>query len=290
MPKSSNRIYCFDKLENKSFTTDIKNIAQENWFYGIKDLITDEVEKAIARLERKFFVPFYNDFTALKNFKKIPYNSRKWFFVFLAFQMQRTSLARLGMKNCYKEISIELQKNNLNPDLKKDVDYMLNNIDDPKYIKALHIEMLSPPYDQLFSLAKQFFNKTWVTLLNNNISGLWTSDNPLSFHNSFGSEGNVGIVSDGVEIRFPLTYNTLLYSYDPSTNPPKNNKDKMTREEIELANICQLKSSVRFIFSSEENFDLAIEYLKKYPIYNNPNRNRLKIVTIDNQINLITIE
>jgi hypothetical protein len=204
--------------------------------------------------------------------------------------MERTSLARLGIKDTYKKVSLEAQNYNLNPDVKQEVEYILKNIDDPDYIKALHIDLLSPPHDNLFSIAKHFFNKTWVVLQNKSTSPLWTSDNPLSFCNSFNSEGNVGIESKGVEIRFPLTYTSLLYSYDPTTHPPKNNKDKMSEQEVYDANITQIKSSVRHIFSSENNFDTALDYLNKYPEYRDPNRSRVKVITNGDSIELIGIE
>ena len=73
------KIYCYDKLKDKSFIVKIEDIAQENLFYGINGL-TDEIEKAISRVESKFFVPFYNEFILVKNFKKVSYNSKNGLF------------------------------------------------------------------------------------------------------------------------------------------------------------------------------------------------------------------
>jgi hypothetical protein len=47
---------------------------------------------------------------------------------------------------------------------------------------------------------------------------LWTSDNPISYHNDFNYEGNLGTWSPGIEIRFPLKQDLLLFSYDPKVH------------------------------------------------------------------------
>lgn len=43
----SAKIFCYDKLKDKSFLTTIRDTGQENLFYGIKGLINDEIEKSL---------------------------------------------------------------------------------------------------------------------------------------------------------------------------------------------------------------------------------------------------
>ena len=96
---NSGKIYCYDKLTGKSYLTNIDNIGHENMFYGIDVLsISDEFEKAISTLEGEFFAPSYRQFVRAKNFAKTTKESRKWFFVFLAFQMFRTNQTRMEIK------------------------------------------------------------------------------------------------------------------------------------------------------------------------------------------------
>ena len=119
---------------------------------------------------------------------------------------------------------------------------------------------------------------------------LWCSDNPVSFYNRFDYEGNLGILCKGVEIRFPLSSNSLLFSYDPTTNSAKNTKDKMTRSDIEHSNICQLKSATRFVYSSTNEFQLAKNFLANNPKFKDPTRPRWKIIDHGKWIEQIKLE
>jgi hypothetical protein len=265
------------------------DIAHENLFYGIRGLSTDGIERGIANVEREFFVKPYREFVLKRNFSKTSHETKKWFFVFLAFQMMRTNQSRLDLKASYKGMAEELNKDTLAEPLKSEVETILKRIDDPDYLKAIHsVDLLLPPLDYLFELTKYFFNKKWVILITKR--PLWSSDNPISFYNSFDYEGNLGILSKGVEIRFPLSSNLLLYSYDPLTNPTRRNKDKMGTSEFEQANICQLKWATRFIYCGLDQFDLANDFLSKNPRFKDPDRVRWKIVDHGSWIEEIKLE
>lgn len=286
----TNLLYCYDKTSNNRFLTNIQNIAEENLFYGINRLIRDEFEKSFSKAETKYYSPSYQEFLKKKNYSIISYESKKWFFVFLAFQMIRTLQARKIFKESYKSLIRELRKEKLAKKLDKQVSFVEKNLTNDDFFKAVHLKSLLPPYDKLFELAKFFFNKKWVILTNRTDIQLWTSDHPLSFYNSFNYEGNLGILSKGVEIRFPLSKNLLLYSYDPRTTPPKLNKEKISNKEVEFANMCQLRSSTRFVYSPENKFEPAKQYLEKYPKFKDPDRNHFSIFTSGKLIEYIVLE
>ena len=141
----------------------------------------------------------------------------------------------------------------------------------------------------IFEQAKFLFNKKWVILVNKTKIPLWTSDNPISFYNNFNYEGNLGIWCSGVEIRFPLTPNLLLFSYDPEVHIPVNNRDKLVQKQVVLSNETQIRSSTRFIYSPVDNFEIAKLYLKEYPEYKKPNRSRWKVISDHNKTEFIKI-
>jgi hypothetical protein len=83
----------------------------------------------------------------------------------------------------------------------------------------------------------------------------------------------------GVEIRFPLTHNLLLFSYDPERHIPVKNKDSLIPAQVEQANELQIKSSTRFIYSPQDDFEIARLYLNNYPEYRKPDRSRWKVIS-----------
>lgn len=154
------------------------------------------------------------------------------------------------------------------------------------YAKAEHLLFLSDT-NTFFELAKSLFNKKWVVCLNKTNNPLWVSDNPLSLHNDFNYEGNLGIWCPGVEIRFPLTQGLLLFSYDPERHVPLKNRDKLLLTEVALSNESQIRSSTRFIYSPVDNFETARSYLTKYPQYRKPDRSRWKVISNHSKIEFI---
>lgn len=289
---STNKIYCYDKTNDRSFITRTEDIGHENLFYGIKDLVTDVFERAIARLEREFFVEPYYEFLSKRNFLKTSHGAKKWFFIFLAYQMFRTNQARLEIKGHYEGVAKELNKGPLGEPLKTQVEDMLKKIQDPNYVKAVHIRdfLLPDDLEHIFETGKLFYNKKWVIISNKLRLPLWCSDNPLSFYNDFTYEGNLGIMSSGVEIRFPLSNRLLLFSYDPTKNLPISNGKKMTEDEVKRANICQVISATRFIYSPKDDFNIARIFLEKNHKFRDPNRTRWKIVDHGRWIETIKLE
>jgi len=120
--------------------------------------------------------------------------------------------------------------------------------------------------------------KKWVIRENNTQTLLWTSDNPIALHNDYDLEdfGNMGIASPGIEIHFPLTPNLILLSYDPTVTGITT--DPTDSEHVRRHNCYQVESSVRYLFSKNNDFQDAIDYLNKYPDLRDPKRVRGKFV------------
>ncbi len=236
-------IYCYDKLRDRSFQTKTEDIAQENYFYAIDRTERSGLEKSFGRIEREYFHKPYSDLIKLKNFGKYSYTSRRDFFIFLSAQLMRTNKYRLQMRDMHEQALAALAKDS-GIRIPKGIRIRLT----PDYAKIDHLMILLDS-NNFFDIAKFLFNKKWITIVNNNDTPLWTSDNPIAFHNNFEYEGNLGIMCPGVEIRFPLTQRLLLFSYDPQTHIPVNNRYKMPKDEVIFANQLQTQTSTRFVYS-----------------------------------------
>jgi len=288
---NSNTVYCFDKVSGKSFAANIQDIAHENLFYGFTDL-KDMVEQSLTRVEQRFFVNAYNEILRLKNYSKLSHSTKGWLCVFLAFQLMRSKDTRMRVKEIREKVVMEIAKDELEREEGIHTpDSLRLRFTDPEYAKALHIDfMMKDGVEPFFEIANYLGNKKWVVLRNVSPYCLWTSDNPLSFQNNYGGEGNLGIMCPGVEIRFPLSRNLLLYSYDPKLDAPRRNNEKISKEAVDLANQMQVVSSTRFIYSCNNDFDIAKKYLNKYPKYKNPERSRFKVTLSGNKIEAINLQ
>ncbi len=82
--------------------------------------------------------------------------------------------------------------------------------------------------------------------------------------------GNLGLLSPGIEIHFPLTKNLCLLSFDPRIHRLRSPKG-MSEHNVIHENMLQLHYSSRFIYASSNNdFDRARIFLSDYPQFRNP--------------------
>jgi len=115
------------------------------------------------------------------------------------------------------------------------------------------------------NLCIPLINKIWVLLESN--KKFYTSDNPIVRQNTINRNphrGTLGINSDGIEIYFPLSPSLVLclfceraYSWLKEKRMPSN------AENIENVNSLQVIYSDRFVFSSQNDFELVEDMINK---------------------------
>jgi len=267
---SNNRqICCYDKVTNKSFVTTIENIAIGKLFYTANKKLKIGHEEGLTRIEQEYFVKPYYKLLEVRNFKKMSQDMKKDFFIFLSVQLVRTEEFRLQIKDLHEQVLFKLAEETYDKPIPEEIKIKISDI----YSKLEHLLFMDT--DTIFDFAKYLFNKLWIVTVNKTGNNLWTSDNPISFYNSFGRTGhNLGLFSRGIEVRFALSKDLLLFSYDPETHPLIANRSKMSYNDILFANQLQLVSSTRFIYSPTNDFESATESLQRYPKYKNPERSR----------------
>ena len=117
-------------------------------------------------------------------------------------------------------------------------------------------------------------SKKWWINENFHDIPLWTSDNPVVLRNELNQgryRGNLGLLSPGIEIRFPLTKNLRLFSFDTRTHVLRRSTMGMfERMHVIWENTLQLQGSTRFVYASSDNdFDRAKKFLSEYPQFRN---------------------
>ena len=261
-------MYRFDKTNDSIEQRNPRTIGMEKYFYDVKELPPGTIEDFLSKGEDKFSKAYYR-LIETQDLEALTKEQHRDFFLFLGSQFLRTIeikymmdhlsqglferiFGEKGMKIIPKEVKAKFDENSL---------------------KIFQIKMLLNAVPKFAIILSK---KKWVIRENKTKTILWTSDNPIALHNDLRNIGNMGILSPGIEIHFPLTPNLILLSYDPSisgiTTEPIDN------EHVRRHNCYQVESSVRYLFSKNNDFQDAINYLNKYPELRDPKRSRGKFV------------
>jgi hypothetical protein len=264
---SKNRIFCYDKVTNKSYLANIKDIGQENLFYDIKELLPGTIEKNFAKKEDLYKIG-YSQLLKTRDINKLDEYPRKFLFLFITAQYLRTAEVREYIQNTSDQaINKLVEKSGIK------IPRGLRIYTHPESVKRIHLDMLLDR-EMIFSVSDMLAEQQWIVLQNETGIPLWTSDTSVTIDNRYNYE--LGLASEGREIHFPLTPKLCLTSFDPDTHkhPKTNNIEYMN---VLYHNCLQVRRSMRFIYSSENDFSLATSFLKDYPCYKDPHLQRITV-------------
>jgi hypothetical protein len=261
------KIYCYDKVRDVSYQTTVKDIAQQNHFYEAEELIRGTIEKIFNKKDQ-LFNTVYLKLLQKKDIYQLSEYERDIFFVFIAIQILRTDEFRSTLQNVSDQAINKLAEKT---GVKVPDGYMIYT--HPESTKRMHLRMVHDRA-KVIDFSDSLSIRKWILFENDTGYPLWTSDNPVTMDNGYSHE--LGILSKGSEIHFPLTPDLCLTSFDPSTHRPPNN-NKMEFLNIDYNNMLQVTRSKRFIYSSTNDFTLARMFLRDYPFYKDPYRNRMKV-------------
>ena len=225
---------------------------------------------------------------------------RKLLSYFFAAQLVRVKQLRNTYKQMNSVVTDLVEKLGFdpknNPDLNKDEE-------DIKASSILDLEK------HVNGLAPYFFNKDWILFKAPDNHLYYISDNPVTLHNNidYGPRGNLGLAVKGIQIYFPISksyclgficesykeiidkkfiklglinkfaINPKLYTYQEqiesinykySVETGKAYQSKP--ENVIHKNILQVINSTRFLFSANDDFDLAKKIVKDHPELKNP--------------------
>lgn len=246
-------IYCYDKSNGNIFRTTPKNIGHERLFYDTK--ISDgKIEHLLKDLDKRFARAYFNVLEKI-TIENLADDIKSDFFLFLSCQMNRTNLFRSQINHIFDKTSQKVPE-------------LLSPLTEDE-LKLDHASMM---FEALVPFAGILSNKTWIIMENKTSNHLWTSDNPFILTNQqdFGLYGNLGLLSKGLEIHFPLNNTLKLFSFDPTTHTLRNKNNLMEDENIKYSNRLQIQNSSRFIYSNSDDFGFATGFLKEYPQFKNP--------------------
>jgi hypothetical protein len=270
---SSSSLFSYDKTNDSVVETNVNDIALGKNFYELEGLENGLIEKSLSKNENKFSNA-YHELIEEKEISKLSQESVTHFFFFMALQILRTLNHRLDLQNALSKAYDKMFSQIANDFLKKKGSRLAGHVrvsPDPEEAKLMQIEMI---IETVPLFARILAAKRWWINENFHDVPFWTSDSPVVLYNEVNRElrmGNLGLLSPGIEIHFPLTKDLRLVSYDLNTHLFKRNMlGRFERMHVIWENTLQLMDSSRFVYAPSDNdFERAKKFLSDYPQFRN---------------------
>jgi hypothetical protein len=260
------QIYSFDKTTGRVQRPSIRNVAAELYFYERGDHGT---EKAFQEIEDLFAGP-YRRLLEIERLQDLSADDIAATVIFVAAQLVRTREHRQMLKSTGVELAKALDAMGIDEPVLTDVT--------DEALRQRHLQGLPDLVGQASAI---MLRMKWFLCVNRTEMPMWTSDNPVTLHNSrpAGLQGNRGLTCRGIQLYVPLSPTRSLGLCDPIEFGAE--PEFMISTDINHAwflNNLQVWQSTRFVFANTGDFTFARQRLSEYPIYANPERPRSQVL------------
>ena len=265
-------INCFDKSDFKQFPVNITKIGCEKHFYEMDNETPQLVERAVSKFEAKFS-DVYEKLVSKKNLAYLNLKEKVILAIFIVTQEIRTREMRERIRDIVKKLNDWLS----NKPLSKDLEKQLKEIGTEEKIRSVHSSFLLETILGKNELVEMLLSLKWCLYINNTEMSFWTSDHPINRFNPFDLSpyGNLGLLSKGIQISFPLTPRLGIAFCDPVEYCLNPEKSFCIEDNVLFYNTLQVRSSARHIFSVDNDFSIARKWLNENPDFKNFNRDRI---------------
>jgi len=257
-----------DKSSDKIFLAAPENIGGENQFYRLEELKEHGID--VLELENQFSKLEYEASNIFKDWLRqfststtllIPDVNREIVSFYIVTQLLRTPEFREQVTQ-FAMLSVD-------------------GYDARADSKNLHVAYLWND-DFVNKMKERISECIWIFGCNKSSVPFCASDNPIVVKSQDNKQWLQGprIYDEGMYVVYPLSPSIIMYCKDPvkwsftkmfeNSLTPVEFTDDMVRHE----NSGQIGRSYRFIFSSENNFEFAREFLKNNPDFKNYDRER----------------
>ena len=273
------QIYVFDKTRMTSFTSSVYNAGCENQFNTV------EIEGQTVSFERLFqtnddqLAQLLNKIRSDRSLARLTRDDRFALSEVVAAQMIRTKLVRTTLRSIAEQLSKTLRDAGIDPG---DVDGFAIPTDQEIRRAAL------ASFLDLQEIVDALQKKRPILIHSCESDLFWISDHPVVLYNSF-PYGERGLNSPGIEIYFPVSCDLVLGFFCPSIELKIQQllKDQFSVEfkkyeeiyrglqeghSVSLGpgtgyflNELQVRSSSRFLYSSNDDFEKAREIVQDEP-------------------------
>lgn len=279
--KKKNRIWVFDKWEDKAFETTIKNVSVVSRFYDAEladgTLIT--LENSLSELEGKAATILKRVLEA-RSIRNLDLVERITVADFVAAQQLRTRHLREFLREMDDIIEEAMFADGVDPTTVKLCVPGLDVDDAPYYKRQTEEEVALSSLRMLSDFVKE--HEPILSMMNWSFvhapgESLYISDDPICLHNERDADlqGNLGLLSRGIEIYLPLASDSCIRMCCPKEYPSISDFVEIDNEQVRRLNCLQTCYSTRYLYARSEDFTLARDYLRENPTSRKPPRSSL---------------
>ena len=280
---SKEQVCVFDKSKQSQFVTSVRNVASERYFYDLpvdevaKDADFQVLEKMFQKVENHFSKAVEKVAASVETGQRMEMKQKQALAYFLHVQQARTRKSRNRQMELLGKMMTSLGEKQLK--LKGfDLEELGVSVTmDEKAVLGLQGGMIFN-YKEALHFVETLLNHACFIGVNQTSTPLWTSDDPvvMQAHERHPVMSMAGTASRGIEIAFPLTPALILILFERTFHQDLSNHlyehIMLNEEDITYYNGMQAEQSHRQIYSSNDNFALALNLCKQHPELCDPER------------------
>lgn len=290
--RGASHIWVFDKFNQNTFSTPVRNVASQGYFYDLsKELVDvqDEqwVEKFLADFEgesNKLISHVFKKIEiVIKKLNKKAYcinvitpNVKKELSYLLAIQALRTREFRELFVEFFEKSFSSIAERILEAEFPDEMNEVRVRLDE----KSLPIYQAIQMFKSSKNISEIIRTYIWAIGINKTDQPLFTSDNPVVRQAHLGANG---FACSGIEIAFPLSPQIIIIIFENTHFSQLSSVDNklllLPLEAVNYYNELQVYNSRRQIYCNEDKFNLVKDICKAHPDVCSENKSRIDIIS-----------
>ncbi|MBM4259739.1 MAG: DUF4238 domain-containing protein [Deltaproteobacteria bacterium] len=202
----SDQLYVYDKSNDRTYKTNITNVAAEREFYDFRiDGIDLTIEPSLGKIE-VVAASEIDEIILRRSIGHLSLEKKTILSLFIAIQMVRTRHVRVSMDAMLDQVREKIRSWGQDPD---QVPQLRKGSEDEDKLSTARI------IQNAVSFVPPLMDKVWLLFRADDEGSLYISDNPVTLHNERTDPllGTLGIAVEGIEINFPISRHFSLALY-----------------------------------------------------------------------------
>lgn len=278
------RIWAYDKVEDRAFCTTVRNVAGERYFYDSEVLerkLGDRqaMEKFLREMEGHYAACMQRLLHRMRTggYRRLHPETRSVIANFAAVQLLRTPEQRIKGRQITESILAFFRTHPNTERLIAEAEASLatDALREGQVAALMNVEAVA-------EMTKILASHIWVFARRRPEHSFYTSDAPISTVGRVPrpGRGNEGIASKGVEIHVPISHDFALTLYERTAFASSEHLDGTIIDLSDPENMVYSRNwavtdSTRYVFCLEDDFDLARTICKEDTSCRDMNRRRI---------------